>query len=493
MGTIARLNTAKKKLAQAEQAMPGAYQNNYTDSINQKLGQLADASLTGSTGVDTDALNAAYQQYRANSVANAQNGAAAAAGTANALAGGYGADWAKTAANQAAGEQIAGVDNSLSSLRADALQNWKQKMSDTTSVLDDLLGQQSLERSEYDGSVSNAQNWRDYLSGRVDTARQENSDFWNNVWTGIKGVGSAVWNGYQNYQKYGQQKLQIQSQGYQLAQDAFNSGNPDQARQIMDMYGLDSTQVDKWTESYTTRQNKVNGLTEALTFAKAGSMDAAREVLRQYGLDETILDTWQGMTDVEKDQMDAALNAMNASANGNDSAKNTILRLAGLDTNAVDDFSTVAGRQNSSDLVKQEALYQLQRKYGIGTGSKSGSSSGSKSSGNSGNKSTHTDAQYNTMFKQYTSMKPSDDGYSYLEKELADAGRINRLTRTGNPGSATGTPFEKGMYKARRLANSGYSQNQIASELANDSSLGLSSEVISSIMNQIDYEWRGTK
>ena len=73
MGTIARLNTAKKKLAQAEQAMPGAYQNNYTDSINQKLVQLADASLTGSTGVDTDALNAAYQQYRANSVANAQN------------------------------------------------------------------------------------------------------------------------------------------------------------------------------------------------------------------------------------------------------------------------------------------------------------------------------------------------------------------------------------------------------------------------------------
>ena len=51
MGTIARLNTAKKKLAQAEQAMPRAYQNNYTDSINQKLVQLADASLTGSTGV----------------------------------------------------------------------------------------------------------------------------------------------------------------------------------------------------------------------------------------------------------------------------------------------------------------------------------------------------------------------------------------------------------------------------------------------------------
>lgn len=119
MGTIARLNTAKKKLAQAEQAMPGAYQNNYTDSINQKLVQLADASLTGSTGVDTDALNAAYQQYRANSVANAQNGAAAAAARPIPWRAGTVRTGPRRQANQAAGEQIAGVDNSLSSLRAE--------------------------------------------------------------------------------------------------------------------------------------------------------------------------------------------------------------------------------------------------------------------------------------------------------------------------------------------------------------------------------------
>ena len=426
MGTITRLNTAKKKLAQAEQAMPGAYQNNYTDSINQKLGQLADASLTGSTGVDTDALNAAYQQYRANSVANAQNGAAAAAGTANTLAGGYGADWAKTAANQAAEEQIAGVDNSLSSLRADALQNWKQKMSDTTSVLDDLLGQQSLERSEYDGSVSNAQNWRDYLSSRVDTARQENTNFWKNVWTGVKGVGSAVWNGYQNYEKYGQQKLQIQAQGYQMAQEAYNSGNPDQARQIMEMYGLDSTQVDKWTESYTTRQNKVNGLTEALSFAKAGSMDAAREALRQYGLDETILDTWQGMTDVEKDQMDAVLNAMSASASGNNSAKNTILQLAGLDTGAVDDYDTVAGRLNSSNLAYQQALLGLQQRYkttGTGSTRSGGSSSGSKSGG-------YTTSQLQQMANKFSSMKGTEPLYDFYKRTLTNAGWIKADTGT---------------------------------------------------------------
>lgn len=478
MGTITRLNTAKKKLAQAEQAMPGAYQNNYTDSINQKLGQLADASLTGSTGVDTDALNAAYQQYRANSVANAQNGAAAAAGTANTLAGGYGADWAKTAANQAAGEQIAGVDNSLSSLRADALQNWKQKMSDTTSVLDDLLGQQSLERSEYDGSVSNAQNWRDYLSSRVDTARQENTNFWKNVWTGVKGVGSAVWNGYQNYEKYGQQKLQIQAQGYQMAQEAYNSGNPDQARQIMEMYGLDSTQVDKWTESYTTRQSKVNGLTEALSFAKAGSMDAAREALRQYGLDETILDTWQGMTDVEKDQMDAALNAMSASASGNNSAKNTILQLAGLDTGAVDDYDTVAGRLNSSNLAYQQALLGLQQRYkttGTGSTRSGGSSSGSKSGD-------YTTSQLQQMADTGTKASTqSAAGGTGAGKAGTTTSQLPAAT-TKTPWSTSGTVdgvagasvsmaspkggnYNMALREAQQMANNGYDMAQITEYL----------------------------
>ena len=333
MGTIARLNTAKKKLAQAEQAMPGAYQNNYTDSINQKLVQLADASLTGSTGVDTDALNAAYQQYRANSVANAQNGAAAAAGTANALAGGYGADWAKTAANQAAGEQIAGVDNSLSSLRADALQNWKQKMSDTTSVLDDLLGQQSLERSEYDGSVSNAQNWRDYLSGRVDTARQENNDFWNNVWNVVKGVGNAVKTGYDAYQGYYQWDKEFELQKQQYADS------------------LQRTQL----------SDQISAMEQAQAFKQAGFDDLAAQTLTKYGLDSTMLDAWEGMSDTQKDKMAALLQGASLAGSGNDTAAKNYLQMAGLSGDSTDSYGTVAGRLNSSNLAYQQALLGLQQ------------------------------------------------------------------------------------------------------------------------------------
>ena len=125
----------------------------------------------------------------------------------------------------------------------------------------------------------------------------------------MKGVGSAVWNGYQNYEKYGQQKLQIQAQGYQMAQEAYNSGNPDQARQIMEMYGLDSTQVDKWTESYTTRQNKVNGLDRGAELCKG--REHGRGTGRadgKYGLDEHDAGHLAGHERyVEKDQMDAAL------------------------------------------------------------------------------------------------------------------------------------------------------------------------------------------
>lgn len=379
MGTITRLNTAKKKLAQAEQAMPGAYQNNYTDSINQKLGQLADASLTGSTGVDTDALNAAYQQYRANSVANAQNGAAAAAGTANTLAGGYGADWAKTAANQAAGEQIAGVDNSLSSLRADALQNWKQKMSDTTSVLDDLLGQQSLERSEYDGSVSNAQNWRDYLSGRVDTARQENSDFWNNVWNVVKGVGNAVKTGYDAYQGYYQWDKEFELQKQQYADS------------------LQRTQL----------SDQISAMEQAQAFKQAGFDDLAAQTLTKYGLDSTMLDAWEGMSDTQKDKMAALLQGASLAGSGNDTAAKNYLQMAGLSGNSTDSYGTIAGRLNSS---------------------------GSKSGG-------YTTSQLQQMADKFSSMKGTEPLYDFYKRTLTNAGWIKADigTKASTQSAAGGT------------------------------------------------------
>ena len=434
MGTIARLNTAKKKLAQAEQAMPRAYQNNYTDSINQKLGQLADASLTGSTGVDTDALNAAYQQYRANSVANAQNGAAAAAGTANTLAGGYGADWAKTAANQAAGEQIAGVDNSLSSLRADALQNWKQKMSDTTSVLDDLLGQQSLERSEYDGSVSNAQNWRDYLSGRVDTARQENSDFWNNVWNVVKNVGSDVGKAYNAYMGYSQQKANAIVQ----AKEEYRNGNVDGAKAILKMYRMDENMFDnlQGVSDFTVQQNAA--LKEAYEMLDQGVPEAAiSKFLEPYDLSYDMFDEWKGLSQTDKDNLDYLMKAQDYTTAGAPTLGQTIARAVGYGTDALDSFDSVTNRLNSSNLAYQQALLGLQQRYkttGTGSTRSGGSSSGSKSGG-------YTTSQVQQMANKFSSMKGTEPLYDFYKRTLTNAGWIKADigTKASTQSAAGGT------------------------------------------------------
>lgn len=432
MGTIARLNTAKKKLAQAEQAMPGAYQNNYADSINQKLVQLADASLTGSTGVDTDALNAAYQQYRANSVANAQNGAAAAAGTANTLAGGYGADWAKTAANQAAGEQIAGVDNSLSSLRADALQNWKQKMSDTTSVLDDLLGQQSLERSEYDGSVSNAQNWRDYLSGRVDTARQENSDFWNNVWNVVKGVGNAVKTGYDAYQGYYQWDKEFELQKQQYADS------------------LQRTQL----------SDQISAMEQAQAFKQAGFDDLAAQTLTKYGLDSTMLDAWEGMSDTQKDKMAALLQGASLAGSGNDTAAKNYLQMAGLSGDSTDSYGTIAGRLNSSNLAYQQALLGLQQRYkttGTGSTRSGGSSSGSEASTQSAAGGTGAGKAGTTTSKLPVATTKTPWSTSGTVDGVAGASVSMASPKGGN--------YNTALREAQQMANNGYDMAQITEYL----------------------------
>lgn len=461
MGTIARLNEAKKKRNEAQSQMPGAYENGYADSVKQKLGQLAQANAgfaaDGLSGADAGALGQAYRQYRAKAVQNAQGGAAAAADTAGALGGGYGTDWAGSAAGQAAGEQVAGIDNGLSGLRAEALQNWKNAQNDTSSILNDLLGQQSLERSEYDSGVTNAQNWRDYLTGRVDTARQENEIFWNNVWNTAKGLGGAVWNGYQNYEKYGQQKATMQAQGMELAQNAYEAGDPERARAYLKIYGLDEGMVDNWTESYNVRQNKVTGLTKGIELLKAGaSKETVGRMLEQYGLDATALDSWQGMTDYQKEQLDAALQGMSAAQEGNDTGAGTILSLAGLDKNAIDYYGTVSKRQNDTELARAEALQKMQNKYNLAyntallreqakySKSGSGSSTGSKSSAADG----LTFTQLNTVRKEFDSMEPGDAGYDTYRQILLDAGYLTddsgtSGTGTGTTGTGTGSAGSK--------------------------------------------------
>lgn len=465
MGVFSRLNNAQKKLTDAENAMPGAYDNSYDQDIQDALKNMTGQNQAGTGYAST---GDSYRGALSRLFNNAGAGADAAAQTAQGLSGGYGADWAQSAANQAAASQTGSTAGTLAQARADALTRWQQQLSGTSSQLDTLLDQDQLERSEYDGKVKNAADWRNYQYDQTQQARQEKSDFLSNAWNVLKNVGAAALEGYDAYRGYRQQDWE----------NAFAER--------------------QYNDSLTRNElsDQMAALQQAAAYKQAGFDDAATQLLAKYGLDSTMLDTWQGLSQVDQDKLTYLTTAAGLAGSGYDTAAKSYLTAVGLDPNSIDYYSTIANRQNQSNLNLLSGQLQLQRKYGTKTGSSR--SSGSRSSGKSGSTSTgkaagYTQPQLNTMLTKYNTMKPTDASYDYYTEVLANAGRIDRLTGTGNPGKANGTPYEQGMYKARQLANSGYSQSQIASALANDSGLGLSSDLVSSIMNQIDYEWLGTK
>lgn len=490
MGTIKRLNDQQKQQAQAEAAMPGAYENRYDEGIQNALAGMDSAN---SAGLGFDSQNSTYRGALSRLFGNAGAGASAAEQVANSLSGGYGTDWAKSAAQQAAAGETGQTANVYAQARADALSQWQQELAGQGTQLNNLLNQDGLARSEYDGSVQNAADWRNYRYGRTQQARQENSDFLSNVWNVIKNVGSDVGKAYNAYMGYSQQKANAIVQ----AKEEYRNGNVDGAKAILKMYRMDENMFDnlQGVSDFTVQQNAA--LKEAYEMLDQGVPEAAiSKFLEPYDLSYDMFDEWKGLSQTDKDNLNYLMKAQDYTTAGAPTLGQTIARAVGYGTDALDSFDSVTNRLNQADIAKYASQLAISNRYKTTTRSGSGGTSRSTKSGSSTKSRSskvdgYTQPQLNTMFKEYSNMKPDDQRRSYYEDTLADAGRIQRLTGTGNPGKANGTAWEQGMYNARKMANSGYSQNQIANELANNTSL--SSDQISAIMNQIDYEWRGTK
>ena len=237
MGTIKRLNDQQKQQAQAEAAMPGAYENRYDEGIQNALAGMDSAN---SAGLGFDSQNGTYRGALSRLFGNAGAGASAAEQVANSLSGGYGTDWAKSAAQQAATGETGQTANVYAQARADALSQWRQELAGQGTQLNNLLTQDQLARNEHDGSVQNAADWRSYRYGRTQQARQENSDFLSNVWNVIKNVGSDVGKAYNAYMGYSQQKANAIVQ----AKEEYRNGNVDGAKAILKMYRMDENMFD---------------------------------------------------------------------------------------------------------------------------------------------------------------------------------------------------------------------------------------------------------
>lgn len=455
MGVFSRLNNAQKKLTDAENAMPGAYDNSYDQDIQDALQNMTGQNQAGTGYAST---SDSYRGALSRLLNNAGAGADAAAQTAQGLSGGYGANWAQSAANQAAASQTGSTAGTLAQARADALTRWQQQLSGTSSQLDTLLGQDQLERSEYDGKVKNAADWRNYQYDQTQQARQEKSDFLSNAWNVLKNVGAAALEGYDAYRGYRQQDWE----------NAFAER--------------------QYNDSLTRNElsDQMAALQQAAAYKQAGFDDAATQLLAKYGLDSTMLDTWQGLSQVDQDKLTYLTTAAGLAGSGYDTAAKSYLTAVGLDPNSIDYYSTIANRQNQSNLNLLSGQLQLQRKYGTKTGSSKSSGSGSSSKSGS----TFTTSQLQTMAKDFKSMKEGDPLYDFYKQTLTDAGWLQSESMGSTVGASTrastrSSPLRSGLATAESMKNQGYTLEQIAGRLSSD---GITDNTLASIMKIIQAE-----
>ena len=499
MGTIKRLNDQQKQQAQAEAAMPGAYENRYDEGIQNALAGMDSAN---SAGLGFDSQNGTYRGALSRLFGNAGAGASAAEQVANSLSGGYGTDWAKSAAQQAAAGETGQTANVYAQARADALSQWRQELAGQGTQLDNLLTQDGLARSEYDGSVADAANWRSYRYGRTQQARQENSDFLSNVWNVIKNVGSDVGKAYNAYMGYSQQKANAIVQ----AKEEYRNGNVDGAKAILKMYRMDENMFDnlQGVSDFTVQQNAA--LKEAYEMLDQGVPEAAiSKFLEPYDLSYDMFDEWKGLSQTDKDNLDYLMKAQDYTIAGAPTLGQTIARAVGYGADSLDSYDSVANRVNQSNLNYLASQLALQNRYRT-TGNKS-----TNPSQKTGKEFTNTQLQ--TMATKFQSMKETNPLYPFYKQTLTDAGWLTptgtgsgsgTAAQSGSTGSklagvlqrgsvygtvkpvdgTNGNSFDTALDKAQSMTNQGKSADEISEYLIR---LGFGDDVISRVSNVMGW------
>lgn len=374
MGVFKRYKDAQAAQKDAENAMPGAYQSNYTDRINEALDSMGAASNAGyDVGTDSEL----YRQYRAGAQANARAAAENAAAGAAALSGGYGSSYADSVAQQGYQQAMANVDSGLSGLRDKALTLYQLKQNGLSGLLSALQSQDSLEAAEHQGAVANAQDWRDYKKSRADQAAQEKQNFWDNlmqVGTDVVKAGFTAYDRYKGYDQWKQehelQEKQVQAQLQQMAIDKaldYKERGASEAflNQFLSANGLDPSILNDWTTEKTTELSPADYLTamKGITdLYEGGFRDAAGAVADMYGI--------------------------------------------------------------SRDTLNYTPQYTTGSYSGRRSGSSGGSSGRRSGGGTKSNGSSPTYAQLLSMSKEFVTMKASDPRYDYYKRTLTDAGWI---------------------------------------------------------------------
>lgn len=181
-----------------------AYESALDAAVNALEGQ---KSFSSGYSAGTDPNARAWRQDYAASLTNGANTAVAQTA---ALSGGYGADYAASAANQTA--QLAaprGIDVEQM-LRSLASGGYKANAAANQAAVDAMLADLTLAQSADQMNQDNWAAYRDILAGQASAAADEELGFWGNLWSTAKQLAQAGMDIYDGVKGYQQQNFENQ-------------------------------------------------------------------------------------------------------------------------------------------------------------------------------------------------------------------------------------------------------------------------------------------
>lgn len=463
--TLKRKNKAEQEERAWSQQAPAAYESRNKETMDALTGQVG-------SGYDGSTLAKAYQQYREQAADAAAKSAENAQATAAALAGGYGSSYADSVARQNQAAALEGIASAVPGLRSKALTEYQNEQNGLLAALSGMGTTEALDRSAYGSNLANYNNQLNFLRSQSAQARNENDNFWNNVWNGIKTAGNVARSAYDGYMGYTQQQWEnkfreklFEAEQEQMARDRalelFKEGYTDAADQLLKPYGVTSEIFNKADSGTLTLEQQVKALQDVISVASRNQPEAARWLAQQYDLPEGLVN----------------YSIYNQTTTG----------------------SSSSGKTGSS-------------------GRRSGSSGKAGASGGSNHG--YTNAQLLQMSKTYSSMKDSDPQKEYYQQVLTDAGYLEPETasaaggmvaplagvepytpassklhlstvtkkngNTAQSGStkSSGMPYANALNYAKGWKAKGLNANEIATRLMN---MGASDDVIDRAMQNAGF------
>lgn len=425
--TLKRKNKAEQEEQEWNANRPADYVSQNKEAMDALTGEIG-------SGYDGSELAKAYQQYRDQTADAAAAAADNTRANAAALSGGYGNSWADSLAAQGQGAATANVDAALTALRSRALSEYKNRQSGLVEALSGMGNTEALDRSAYGSNLSNWYNRQNFLSNQSAQARNENDNYWNNLWNGIRTVGNVAKSAYDGYMGYTQQQWenefaekQFEAEQERMATnkafELYKDGYVTAADQLLKPYGKTSDIFTKADNAQTTFENQMEGLQEVISLASKDQIAAAKWVANYYNLPEGLID-----------------------------------------------YSVYS--QPTSGYSGKSGSYSGYSSSGKSSGKSSGSS-GSSGVNNHG----YTNSQLLQMSKTYSSMKDSDPQKGYYKQVLTDAGYMEPETVSGTTGTLTAPlavePYTPASSKLR-LSNTGnYTTQKATSGQTSNTSTGM--------------------